>query len=134
MNDPGHTFPGKAEEVGRMRAALRRELDRCPVADDVLLCASELAANAVLHSSTGKAGGKFTVRAEITPGQSVLIEVEDEGGPWRGRSHELSGGRGLGIVSALASAWGCRVGGHSRTVWARFDWSAAPLHAPDLAS
>jgi anti-sigma regulatory factor (Ser/Thr protein kinase) len=124
MNDPGRTvrtFPGKAEEVGRMRAALRRELDGCPVADDVLLCASELAANAVLHSSTGKGGGKFTVRAEISPGQSVLIEVEDEGGPWPGRSHELSGGRGLGIVSALASAWGCRVGGHSRTVWARFD-------------
>ena len=108
-----------------MRAALGRALDGCPVADDILLCASELAANAILHSDSGKADGTFTILAEISPGESVLLKVEDDGGPWLERNREPSGGRGLGIVSALASACGFRRGGHGRTAWARFAWPAA---------
>ena len=37
----------------------------CPRADDVILCASELAANAALHSRSRLPGGTFTVRATV---------------------------------------------------------------------
>ena len=118
-------FRGKPDEVRRMRAGLGRELDRCPVEDEVILCASELAANAVLHSDTRKDGGTFTVRTEISPCDYVLIEVEDDGGPWIERGRHSTGGRGLHIVSALASDWGIEATAYSRTVWARFDWPAS---------
>lgn len=118
-------FRGQPEEISRMRDDLRRELGRCPVTDEIILCASELAANAVLHSDTRKDGGTFTVRTEISPRDYVLIEVEDDGGPWIERSHHSTGGRGLYIVSALASDCGIDATAYSRTVWARFDWAAS---------
>jgi serine/threonine-protein kinase RsbW len=117
-------FRGDPEEVRRVRAALRRELAGCPVADDVILCASELATNAVLHSDSRKADGTFTVRAVISPGKYMLIEVQDDGGPWTERSMHPASGRGLGIVSALAAEWGIQATAYGRTVWASFDWSA----------
>jgi len=118
------SFRSEPEEVRRVRAALRRELDGCPAADDIILCASELAANAVLHSDSRKASGTFTVRAVVSPGEYVLIEVQDDGGPWLERSVHPASGRGLGIVSALAADWGSQATAYGRTVWASFDWSA----------
>lgn len=118
------TYPAKAEHIGQVRADLSCLLDGCPVADDVILCASELATNAVLHSDSRRSGGKFTVRAEIMPRRYARIEVEDSGGPWLtnvldpGRSH----GHGLDIVSALATDWGVNGDHHARIVWARFEW------------
>jgi len=53
----------------------------CPAADDVILCASELATNSVLHSCSGLPGGTFTLRVTISQG-FVRINVEDDGGPW----------------------------------------------------
>jgi anti-sigma regulatory factor (Ser/Thr protein kinase) len=52
------------------------------MADDVILCASELAANAAVHSRSRLPGGSFTVRAKIDPGHCARIEVDDNGGPW----------------------------------------------------
>jgi hypothetical protein len=46
----GVAYPGRVEQVSMVRADLRAMLNGCPVADDVILCASELAANAVRHS------------------------------------------------------------------------------------
>jgi hypothetical protein len=43
------TYPGVAEHIRAVRADLRALLAKCPMADDVVLCASELAANAALH-------------------------------------------------------------------------------------
>ena len=54
----------------------------CPMADDVIRCASELAANAAVHSHSRLPGGAFTVRAKISTGDYAWIEVEDNGGPW----------------------------------------------------
>lgn len=118
------TFPGRPQEVRRVRAVLRRILGGCPAADDVLLCASELAANAILHSDTRETGGTFTVRAEVSPADYVTVEVEDDGGRWIDRGPESSRGRGLDILRALATDWGVRSSATGRTVWARFGWHA----------
>src|SRR5579875_1091819 len=59
------TYPGTAEHVSTVRADLRLLLHDCPIADDVILCASELAANAATHSRSCLPGGTFTVRILI---------------------------------------------------------------------
>lgn len=118
------SYPAIAEHIGRVRADLRGLLADCPVADDVILCASELATNAVLHSDSGKPGGKFTVRAEVIPSHHARIEVEDSGGAWLTTvlDRDRIQGHGLDIVSALAADWGIDGDHHARTVWAHFEW------------
>ena len=115
------TFRGRAEEVRRVRREIVGYLGGCPVADDIVLIASELAANAILH--TQSRGSTFTVRCHASPGQ-VRIEVEDLGGPWRRRN---PGDRphGLDIIQALTGpdGWGTEsTGTGGRTVWARLTW------------
>ena len=48
------TYPGAAEHVSTVRADLRPLLHDCPVADEVILCASEFAANAATHGLRAK--------------------------------------------------------------------------------
>jgi anti-sigma regulatory factor (Ser/Thr protein kinase) len=88
----------------------------------VILCLSELAANAVLHSDSGRPGETFTVRIESSPGAHLRIEVEDGGGPWLAPAPDPGSGRGLDIVGVLAADWGVTISPAGRTVWARFDW------------
>ena len=59
-----------------VRADLRALLQECPVADEVILCASELAANAALHSDSRLVGGTFTVRATVHHGCHCLRSRE----------------------------------------------------------
>jgi len=116
------TYPGSAEQIGVVRADLRALLGGCPMADDVILCASELATNATLHSRSGLQGGTFTVRASIDLGQSVQVEVEDRGGPWTSAATDPDRYHGLDIIRALATDWGITGDHIARTIWARFDW------------
>jgi anti-sigma regulatory factor (Ser/Thr protein kinase) len=115
-------FAGDAGQVRAARRFLAGLLDGCPAAGDALLCVSELATNAVLHSRSGRPGGRFTVRATVRAG-SVRVAITDEGGPWR-RERQADGqnGRGLLIVGELASRWGRDEGGTGRTVWVEIDW------------
>jgi serine/threonine-protein kinase RsbW len=119
------TYPGGPEHVRQVRADVRRLLDGCPVADDVILCVSELATNAAIHSDSRRSGGTFTVRTESRPGADVRIEVEDEGGRWISLAPDPSHGRGLGIVRALADDWGITTTPAGRAVWARITWQAS---------
>ena len=75
------TYPCSTDHVSAVRAGLRAVVRDCPMAKDVILCASELAANAALHSHSRLPGGTFTVRATASPGHHARIEVEDDGGP-----------------------------------------------------
>jgi serine/threonine-protein kinase RsbW len=120
----GATFPGSPEHVRQVRADVWSLLAGCPAADEVILCLSELAANAVLHSDSGRPGGTFTVRVESCHGAYIRIEVEDDGGPWLAPAPDpgSGSGRGLDIVGALAADWGVATSPAGRTVWARFDW------------
>jgi serine/threonine-protein kinase RsbW len=120
------TYPGSAEHIRAVRADLRVVLRGCPKANDVILCASELAANAAVHSNSRLPGGTFTVRAILSPGQYTRIEVEDNGGLWTPAVSDLTRRHGLDIVRALASDWGIDDGQRGRTAWARFDWSERP--------
>ena len=116
------TYPGAAEHIRAVRADLRPLLTDCPMADDVILCASELAANAALHSNSRLPGGTFTVRAVISPGHHVQIEVEDNGGPWTSVASDSERHHGLDIIRLLATDWGIEGDHTSRTAWARLDW------------
>jgi hypothetical protein len=90
------TYPGRADQLRHVRRAVASHLAGCAAADAVLV-ASELAANAILHSRSR--AGHFSVRTELHP-DHVWIEAEDFGGPWRRRQPD---GRphGLDAVEAL---------------------------------
>ena len=94
------------------------------MADDVILCVSELAANAAIHSDSRMPGGTFTVHATLCPGDYIWVEVEDSGGPWIPKHSDTTRSHGLDIIRTLASDWGIDGDYRARTVWARFDWPA----------
>jgi anti-sigma regulatory factor (Ser/Thr protein kinase) len=112
-------FRGAPDQISRVRKEVRDHLKGCPVTEETVLIASELAANAVTHSASRDC--VFTVRAELHAGYA-WIEVEDLGGPWHPRQRD---GRphGLDILAALVGDdWGVETttdGG--RVVWARVD-------------
>ncbi|MEE1940465.1 ATP-binding protein [Streptomyces sp. TRM 70361] len=97
--------------------------------EEVRLCVSELATNAVRHGMPS--GDRFRVRLTL-PRRGVLrMEVRDRGAGRpcvrRPGLHE-EGGRGLLLVDALADAWGVggRVPGEpGKTVWCEFELKPA---------
>lgn len=116
----GVIYPGSVEHISMVRADLRALLQDCPVADEVILCASELAANAARHSYSRLPGGTFTVRAAVHRSRrSVRVEVEDNGGPWICAPDDSTGHHGLDILRALAKEWGITGDHAARTIWAR---------------
>jgi anti-sigma regulatory factor (Ser/Thr protein kinase) len=87
--------------------------------EDVVLVASELVGNAVLHTDQGP--GKLSVAWDVEPG-AVVVRVADPSDelPRRRTSHaDATSGRGLAIVAAIASDWGVLRGGRGKQVWAR---------------
>ena len=118
------TYSGRADQLRHVRRVVASHLAGCAAAADAVLIASELAANAILH--TRSRAGHFTVRTELHP-DHVRIEAEDSGGPWRRRQPD---GRphGLDVVVALTGpdGWGIEITtGGGRIVWARLDLDAA---------
>jgi hypothetical protein len=127
-------YAGRADQIAEARRFLSAILDSCPAADAAVLCLSELATNATLHSNSGKPGGHFTVHAQIHDDR-LRVEVHDEGGSWAlpARRRDGQHGRGLLIVSQLASDWG-RAGNSETgwTVWYEIAWpnDCLPLQPP----
>src|SRR5216683_5643374 len=112
-------YAGCPDQVGEARRLLAVVLHGCPVAEDAVLLCSELCANAVCHSNSGRPGGQFTVRAEVYDRDYVHLEVEDQGGPWLERTRSGERGHGLTIVRAIADAWGIDGGAEGWVVWVR---------------
>lgn len=128
-------FRGEPSNVPLARDFVRRYLDGCycspATAQDILLCTTELATNAVLHSRSGLPGGRFCVEIALCDEQWVRVTVEDSGGAWaeRGARDENAGlGRGLYIVSALSADMGVTGDASGRKAWFRFPYSAAEDH------
>ncbi|MFF3834973.1 ATP-binding protein [Streptomyces sp. NPDC002458] len=93
--------------------------------DDVLLCVSELATNALLHGVPPGRG----FRVQLTCGSVLRIEVHDSGGGQVGEPADpgplAEGGRGLALVGALADAWGVGERDPGKIVWCEFAGSAS---------
>ena len=113
---------------------------RCPAeaVQDILACATELAANAVLHSRSGLPGGHFSVEVACA-GQSVRVTVADSGGPWTERGIggiDAECGRGLHIVAALSADMGMTGDAAGRMAWFCCRWGAGkddqPAHVASL--
>lgn len=120
-----YTYPGTDKQVGYVRAALRPLLRDCPIADDVILVMSELAANAVRHSASREPGGTFTARLLHVPGDYILGEIEDGGSSWDGNLvGSARDASGLLVVLNLASACGVVQDGQKRVVWFRIHYPA----------
>ncbi|TDC58515.1 ATP-binding protein [Micromonospora sp. KC207] len=99
---------------------------------DLVAVLAELVGNAVRHADA-LPGGVVRVawRLRQTPdGQFVRLRVTDGGaavGPLvRAASPDAVDGRGLHIVSGLASRWGVDRDGLGQSVWAEFDPAATP--------
>ena len=117
-------FPGTPDQLRHVRAALRTSLDGCPATDDVTLLVTELAANAIARSASGRPGGTFTVRLRHVPGDHVRAEVQDAGSDRHGDIARSAGHpHGLYLLLALAAACGTGASGRSRIVWLRIDKS-----------
>ncbi len=117
-------FEARPHQVREARRFLTEILTGAPVTDDAVLCLSELASNAVLHSNSSKAGGTFTVRVAVFDGHCAYIQVQDHGGRWQEPAHD-DRPHGLDIVGAVAGDYGRD--GDALTgwvVWARIDWPA----------
>ena len=77
------------------------------MADDAVHLLSELCANAVLHTDSGKTGGTFTVRAEHVPNAYLYGEVQDAGSDWHGQlPASATHAHGLDLLQMLSSACG----------------------------
>ncbi|MFE1781066.1 ATP-binding protein [Streptomyces sp. NPDC059506] len=114
-------FPGLPDQVAEARhfvAALLQEWGR---ADDGVLVVGELAANAVRHTLSGRAGGWFLVVVGFGTG-FVRIEVIDQGGGGVPAMRDVTsleeGGRGLALVAACAKDWGTKTLPKGSSVWA----------------
>lgn len=115
-------YPATASHVREARCFLAAILNGSPLTGDALICLSELVTNAICHSNSARPGGTFTVRASPHDG-SLRVEVEDQGGPWAHGPHsDGQSGRGLLIVSQLATTWGISADSTStRVVWFTLD-------------
>jgi serine phosphatase RsbU (regulator of sigma subunit)/anti-sigma regulatory factor (Ser/Thr protein kinase) len=127
--DHSLSLPPTAASTGRARAIVRRALvesglntegDDAALVDTVLLLASELCDNAVLH-----AGTEFEVEVEVRADE-VLVTVTDHGAgplelylssprPRFGRA--ATHGRGLMLLDRMATAWGTRHGRGGHRTW-----------------
>ncbi len=117
-------FLGMRSQVRSVREFVAETVDGCPVADDVILLASEIATNAVMHTASGK-DGTFTV--VVRPSEGVIrVEVHDGGSdtmPDVRSAEELAGsGLGLGLVETIAARWGCLGDRDGRVVWFEVAW------------
>jgi len=117
-------YPGTADQLHQVRADLMKLADGWPVTDELVLLASELATNAVLHTRSGHPHRTFTVRATVYPGDYAWVEVVDQGGVWTAEGHDDEHGRGLAIVASVAGDdnWGIDGNSAARVAWFRLNW------------
>ncbi|XKK36890.1 ATP-binding protein [Nocardiopsis sp. ARC36] len=141
-------YPGTPATTARVRAELRLDLSRLPdldpdQTDSIVLCASEMFANACDHSRSGEEDGRVIRTLTWPDDHTVRLSVIDDGyrdtgtrpriprqrtaQEWR----DSERGRGLLIVHHLATRWGtCRVvdfpfcEGLGTVLWADFRLSS----------
>ena len=129
LNGGPHTevFVPVPEAVAAVRRFVMRVLEHWGEYDllfDAELVTSEMATNAVMHANS-----PFRARVERS-GAVIRIAIEDSGvggAERRAAAHDDLNGRGVEIIDALASQWGCDELLEGKVVWAEF---AAGVSAP----
>jgi anti-sigma regulatory factor (Ser/Thr protein kinase) len=134
-------FPGRAFEVRAARRWIEGLLPDCEPREDVLLLASELCANAVVHTRSGLPGGRFSVHIEWSPERARVV-IEDQGSPGSLAAGSLAAGsleveaspavpawarecgRGLPLVAEIADDWGTVRFPDGRCTWFDVRWAA----------
>ncbi|MET9804872.1 ATP-binding protein [Streptomyces sp. NPDC006368] len=113
-----------------VRAARRfaaEALDRWGIverAEEVVLCVSELATNALVHGVPPGRGYRLCLR-RLSEGLRLRVELHDSGdGAVRAQQPDArsESGRGLLLVAALADAWGVGERNPGKIVWCEFRW------------
>jgi serine/threonine-protein kinase RsbW len=133
-------FRGNADQVREVRRWIEDLLPDCDVLADLLLLASELCTNAIAHTWSGWAGGRFSVSVEWAPVVARLV-IGDQGSAAAPAMGARTGdtdwtaesGRGLRLVNELADDWGMASHAGRRWVWADLKWQAnggRPLDVP----
>ncbi|MEU9452524.1 ATP-binding protein [Streptomyces sp. NPDC048277] len=131
MNAPPQLLRARTALYPRDRRSvgIARDLTRITLADwglpqrsdDVLLCVSELATNALLHGVPP--GRCFRLELSLDTDGVLRVEVQDSGpGEVRtpGVTPESEHGRGLLLVAALSDDWGVRQREPGKAVWCEF--------------
>ncbi|MCX5169721.1 ATP-binding protein [Streptomyces antibioticus] len=115
-------FDARPESAGEARAFAAEALAGWGLSDrveDIRLCVSELATNALVHGTAP--GHGFLVRLDVD-GEAVRLEVHDSRHrhPEARRAADTDvSGRGLTLVAALADDWGVQ----DRTPIGKVVWS-----------
>jgi serine/threonine-protein kinase RsbW len=135
------TFSGTPASVPEARRFAGELLAGCPASEVLLMCVSELCANAITHTASG-GGGSFIVEISCPRDGVARVAVTDEGGPSVPAAGPpdlmAEGGRGLALVAACTCRWGYADADPGRTVWAEASWPvpvpssgpAAPAERP----
>jgi serine/threonine-protein kinase RsbW len=121
-------FPGEEAQVREVRAWMKGFLPACDAQEDLVSIASELASNAVTHTRSGQAEGRFTVDvawslecARVVVGDQGSEEIPaDPANP----TFDAESGRGLFLVHALSAAWGLAGNADARWLWADVPWQS----------
>ncbi len=121
-------FPGQEDQIPCVRTFVSQLLADHPDRADIVMCAAELAANAVRHTASGRDGFFAT---EVTwTGLTVRVAVADGGaGTTPPLGPDLTGpgaDSGLGRLAQLASRCGTEGDRRGRVVWAQFLTSTEP--------
>ncbi len=118
------TFPGMRDQPGHVRRELATVLRAHPDLDDILMVASELCTNAVVHTRSGLQDGTFSVEVVAAGGESLMLAVTDEGAPTGPRLLTSAPAgthfRGLQVVKGLSRDYGVDGDATGRRVWALF--------------
>ncbi len=115
MWNGSYPLPNSMRSPGLARMLVRQALEDCPPdrVETAELLVSELVTNAVRHAETG-----LVLTISVVP--RVRIAVDDSSSDLisaRLAEADQDTGRGLAIVEALASAWGCESAPQGKRVW-----------------
>jgi anti-sigma regulatory factor (Ser/Thr protein kinase) len=107
-------FETEPESAGAVRRFVEEAIPEATHLDDVILAASELAANVIRHAKTGFTvrliGNEDVIRIEVSDGSSIIPAIEDL----------TESQRGLRLIEAISEDWGFETTDTGKTIWAEF--------------
>jgi len=119
-------FDAEADAIGAIRAYVQDRMLRAGAPDEAIdaavLCASELATNALLH-------GDGPIGVDLDLGVRARVTIHDRNPQLpvlRPPAATEDTGRGLVMVDLFADAWGSALDEHGKAVWFELELRAKP--------